>query len=582
MSATQAPTEAPTECPICIETYTKVLRRPIECPSCHHHSCKQCTQRYLTETAEDAHCMNCKARWGRRFLLTTFDKTWIDGDYRKHRAELLWRREESFLPATMPRVENIVKGRRMQREVLDPIKEAIKAKEKEVETRILALDKTYRACEEEVRELKETHRIASREIDYYLRGENPPAWIVNHSTIAPVEIASTPIPAPAKVEFHRKCMKADCNGWLSTAWRCGVCENYTCPTCYADKGPERDAEHVCKEEDKATVALLVRDTKPCPNCGMGVQRTEGCPVMFCTSCHKGFNWNTLKIMETGIHNPHYFEWRNRNPHALTREMGDIPCGGLPNQDFFYNMASTIPVRIILVNLYRIVQHVNDDWYMRQYRVDGIDALDLRTKFLLGDAPKSSVQSTLATRENANELKLALWDCYSTLSVAGSELLRRFADEIQRIMRLPGRASRPVKRAADRYGRPVRYWDEHPIFAEEFPEGLLDNYAREAEELRMFINTSLLGVAEVYRSVKQCNIITKNWQNISDIYVHLQQSAGPTDTNTVTQFSDVVFKGTGYMWHKGDVVKADAKILTRAPRKKTTPTSGGGAGSDTTL
>jgi hypothetical protein len=586
MSATQAPTEeAPTECPICIGTYTKVLRRAIECPSCQNHACKQCSQRYLTETAEDAHCMHCKARWGRRFLLTTFDKTWIEGDYRKHRAELLWRREESFLPATMPRVEIIVKGRRMEKEVLNPMKESIKAKEKEVEERILALDKTYINIERELKELKDTLASANREIGYYLNGETPPTWIMRERYPDAPEYArrATPAPAPApkKVEFHRKCMKTNCNGWLSTAWRCGVCENYTCPTCYADKGPHRDADHECKEEDKATVALLARDTKPCPNCGMGVQRTEGCPVMFCTSCHKGFNWNTLKIMETGIHNPHYFEWRNRNPHAPEREMGDIPCGGLPEQSYFNTMASTIPVRTTLNNLYRIVQHVNDDWFMRQYRA-GIEALDLRTKFLLGDTTKASVQTTLATREKVNELKIALWDCYSTLSVAGSELLRRFAEEIQRIMHLPGRGSRRQKTTPVRGYGYIRtaYWDEHPILAEEFPEGFLDNYAREAEELRMFINTSLLGVAEVYRSAKQCNLIRENWQNIMDIHTLLQLSAGPTDANTVTQFSGGIFEGTDYMWHKGDVVKADTKLPTRAPRKKVT--SGGGAGSETTL
>jgi len=150
------------------------------------------------------------------------------------------------------------------------------------------------------------------------------------------------------------------------------------------------------------------------------------------------------------------------------------------------------------------------------------------------------------------------------------------------MHLPGRGSRRQKTTPVRGYGYIRtaYWDEHPILAEEFPEGFLDNYAREAEELRMFINTSLLGVAEVYRSAKQCNLIRENWQNIMDIHTLLQLSAGPTDANTVTQFSGGIFEGTDYMWHKGDVVKADTKLPTRAPRKKVT--SGGGAGSETTL
>ena len=72
-------------------------------------------------SAEDPHCMHCKAAWGRRFMLQNFTKTYIDKDYAHHRAEILWKREESYLPATMERVERIREGRRLEREMVRPM-----------------------------------------------------------------------------------------------------------------------------------------------------------------------------------------------------------------------------------------------------------------------------------------------------------------------------------------------------------------------------------------------------------------------------------------------------------------------------
>ncbi len=576
MSATQAKPmpEEPKECPICITTYTKTVRRAISCPTCHAESCIQCAQRYLTETAEDAHCMHCKARWGRRFLLTTFNKTWMDTDYQHHRAELLWRREESFLPATMPRVELIVRGRRAMEEIIKPMEERLKAKEAEAKTLLLALDKNYKVAEKEALQIERELAIAKYPIQRMLRGEDPQPRRGGGAG-GPAE------PEKTKVEFHRKCMHDGCNGWLSTAWRCGVCENYTCATCYANKGKERDADHTCKEEDKATVALLAKDTKPCPNCGMGVQRTEGCPVMFCTSCHKGFNWNTLKIMESGIHNPHYFEWRNRGGilAAPARTMGDIPCGGLPHEQLMYHLPKE--EKAYVSYMYRCIQHITDDWFMRKYRVDGIESLELRTKFLLGDATKKAVQTALARQEKSNELKMALWDCYNTCAVAGSELLREFFAHIETAARAQNVQRTAAVRPYDRVTQPT------VVFNDAFPRSLYETFHRDAEALRIFINKAILDVADVYRSITGVQVIQSyegaQWRNfvpIETVLAHELQAKDKVERHgflkesekkgTITGEKSPLLAETGFVWHKGDIVKADAKALKR----------GGGAGAAT--
>ncbi len=439
-------------------------------------------------------------------------------------------------------------------EVIKPMEERLKAKEEEVRTMLLALNKDYKVAEKEAHKLQMELNDAKYPVQRMLRGEEP--------VRARGGGAGGPEPEKPKVEFHRKCMVTDCNGWLSTAWRCGVCENYTCSTCYANKGKERDAtEHTCKDEDKATVALLAKDTKPCPNCGMGVQRTEGCPVMFCTACHKGFNWNTLKIMETGIHNPHYFEWRNRGggPPAPARTMGDIPCGGLPAEMWLWALTASHK-REYISNMYRTIQHITDNWFMNMYRVDGIQSLELRTKYLLGDSTKESVQTALGTQEKINELKMALWDCYNTCAVAGSELLRELFLRIEIAVPTGLRTLEHLLRRAG------------VEFGIQIPFEVWTQFETDAEALRLFINRSVLDVADVYRSIRNVQVIRPGWKTTTDVESQIRSDyvakvynngfAVDISKKVVTGEESPLLKETGFVWYKGSIVSPDAKVLKR--------------------
>jgi hypothetical protein len=127
--------------------------------------------------------------------------------------------------------------------------------------------------------------------------------------------------------FVRACPDSECRGFLSTQWKCGICEKWACSTCHEIKGLVRDVEHTCNPENVATAELLSQDTKPCPQCRARIFKIDGCDQMWCTQCHTAFSWRTGRI-ENVVHNPHYYEWlRRTNNGNVPRNPNDNPCGG---------------------------------------------------------------------------------------------------------------------------------------------------------------------------------------------------------------------------------------------------------------
>ena len=127
-------------------------------------------------------------------------------------------------------------------------------------------------------------------------------------------------------QFVHRCADSECNGFVSSAWKCATCDKFMCAHCRELKAARDDAHHVCNPDTLASVALLKSDTKPCPNCKVFVHKTEGCDQMFCTQCKRLWSWNTGKF-ETHGHNPHYLQWmRGNHPGGMPRDPNDVLCG----------------------------------------------------------------------------------------------------------------------------------------------------------------------------------------------------------------------------------------------------------------
>ena len=186
-----------------------------------------------------------------------------------------------------------------------------------------------------------------------------------------------------ELTFIKKCPSTDCRGFLSSAWKCGICNDFFCLDCHARKESRNDEDHVCNDAEKATVALLKSDSKPCPQCGGMIHRYTGCSQVWTPCCKIAFDWNTGKIVSKTerIHSPEYYDYMRRvNNGIIPREVGDNPCGGLISYHDLRRRNFELCIRYS--GYHQTMEHVHNVHVLRlpavvgQFRTDdlGIDYL----------------------------------------------------------------------------------------------------------------------------------------------------------------------------------------------------------------
>jgi hypothetical protein len=436
------------ECPICVSQFTTTVKKPISCPKCNHVACIQCVRQYMLGLINDPHCMNCNFGWTPTFIRQNLTITFVNNDWANHRRQILWRREEAYLPESQVVAERIVQGRNMEKDL-----EPLRKKRTEIVKMLDQIDIEL--------------NIKMRTMNRLQQGLDP-------SGSAAIKSATE------RKAFVRRCTFTGCNGFLSTAWKCGICENYSCSECLAVKGKDRDAEHTCKPDDIATAKLLAKDTKPCPKCGEGIFRTEGCSQMFCTACKTPFDWNTGKIISGGlIHNPHYFAYMREHGNAPGRAVGDIQCGGMPH---FRDLSGVKNKenRTQMEEIFRNINHTIDVEARRfTAHIDELHNQDYRVKYLLNEIKKEDIEQVLINQERKRERHRVIREVMDTFGNVGAEIFRRFI------------ADATAKATATA-------WDD-----------LWPTYRAELEGLRDYCNNELLTISYYYKcSVPQWG--TENW------------------------------------------------------------------------
>jgi ribosomal protein S27AE len=375
---------------------------------------------------------DCNREWTRSYISTKFSNNFVNTTLKKHREKILFDRERALLPATQPIIEEILRKERVSLEMRNTL------------TQIADLRAQY----EDLRQSLFLNKDCKRAV------------------------------------FIRACPDEVCRGFLSSQWKCGLCLKWTCPTCHVIKGPERDCNHECKPDDVATATLLNGDTKPCPKCGEGIFKIDGCDQMWCTQCHTAFSWRTGHI-ENVVHNPHYYEYRRRQG-TLERNPVDNPC---PREvmdhrfhDIICNKLLTISNReqdpeIILKlqkkskyisricrNLLHL-RHVDLERYRYNYEDNN---RNVRIQYMRNFISEDQFKILLQQQDKRNDKNREIHDILQMVVDTVTDIIFRFNDEIKK-----------------------RDW----VYTPE-----INNYTKEIHQIVDYANECLMNVSKTYSSV----------------------------------------------------------------------------------
>jgi hypothetical protein len=424
------------------------------CGYCNYSACSVCCKKYLTDGSLDANCMNCHRAWNDDFLDANFTRAFRTGAYKAHRENVLFEREMAILPTRQPRVEAKIKLREVGEKIAETNKALVEIEKKK----------------QEILTIAHRHHARAARFTAESEGRPPPAWCLADGEKA----------TPAdKAKFIMKCPGAECRGFLSTAYKCGTCQLWACPDCMVMKGKDKDSPHTCNEELKATVAMIVKESKPCPKCGERISKVDGCSQMWCIECKTAFDWGTGQIVNGVIHNPHYYEYlRTQGGGVAPRNAGDVPCGGVP----YYNHLLTALNRKVskvterrVMSIHRVTSEIAD-FRLAQYQgaFNMNDNGDLGVLYLLKEVSKEAMKTELAKREKKREKHMAI-----------RAVLEMFVNTST--MMLNAIVSAP------------------PIIEDEFTATTMVEY----ENLRRYVNESLMNVSRM----KSCSVpqIGMDWQ-----------------------------------------------------------------------
>ncbi len=283
-------------CQICYEDFGKKDKKQVECEYCDIGCCSGCVKIHILSLPGEPSCPACKNIWNMDFCQGELTQKFMNKEYKLSRMELMFKSEEHKFSKTMRDVENMIES--------ETYNQKIKDSKDELQELQAKLDEK----KAELRDMREKQKNLKK-----------PNYIKNDG-------------------FKTKCPNVECSGFLKQDYSCIICEKTFCHKCLENVNIiSRDDEskiehHVCNPDLVATIDMIHKDSKQCPGCSEPISKINGCDQMWCIKCRIAFSWETGDIDYGRVHNPHFVEWKKNNGETITRQPGEILCGGLPDKN----------------------------------------------------------------------------------------------------------------------------------------------------------------------------------------------------------------------------------------------------------
>jgi hypothetical protein len=346
--------------------------------------------------------MGCGAAFQLNFLVSHLNRSWVKDGLTPVLKETLVASELAKMPATLPFAEAEMERRRLGKMNAD------------YQARINKLQAQITRYTNAV--------VANR---YRMRGEAVPPRFLND--LVREDNGGAVVREDTRKKFIMACPNGGCKGFLSTAYKCALCDMFTCPDCLV----VLVGEHVCVESDKLSADLIKKETRPCPTCGERIFKVNGCDQMFCTAVNDGarcatvFDWKTGAVQVGGtVHNPHFYELGRANGE-LARNVGDMPCGGLPDIRRLLAILERVDAEATrqraFVTYQRLAEHATMvlDMLRGRLRVMG-DTRALRVQYLLKDVTLEEFRDRVFKESRDHEKTVDLYHISELVNVSGIE------------------------------------------------------------------------------------------------------------------------------------------------------------------
>jgi hypothetical protein len=330
--------------------------------------------------------MSCKKEWSFEFVMENIpDKTWFAAYLDEH----LWETEQRLLPASQHDA-HLLHQIRALREQTQHMPKITTMQKRRIPN-----------------DLIDQKRHEKRDIAGRIKALKAQCSLFDTDTTR----ADKTKEAPAHMTYIMKCPTESCRGYINKSFVCETCGIKLCNRCHIPL--PKKATHKCDPNDVLTATEIMQTTRQCPKCFVPIWKISGCNQIFCTACHCMFDWETRKIDNGIIHNPHYFEWLAANPpqQEAPQDIGTIACGAVPPIHVF----RTFVTDLCLYAVYRTLNHFEAE-VRPHYPLDKVkENHDLRVSYLLNDFDRDTFKTKLYNREK-RRMKLRAINDLITLEI----------------------------------------------------------------------------------------------------------------------------------------------------------------------